>query len=235
VALVLCVFHLASGQALADPVRAWPQPGGSGSPVVITYSYSNLLEGDFLATPEQLRAATEEALRLWASVAPLHFIERPDSGPLPSDASYAPADHPQIRIGYRQMDELALAFGPGWSDGLEGDVHVNGGIPWSLGTAHWNFLEAITHELGHSLGLEHEISRPAIMNPSYPQRRFFGLGTAFLLPPDIQAIRSLYGRGTGSVVPLVAAPEPATLILTAGGVIMIGMRRMLRRRYSNGP
>jgi len=214
--------------AVADPVGLqWPQPGGPGTSVQITYSYSNLLDGSFYLTPpEDFRAATEEALRLWASYAPLYFIEVPDAGPAVSDLPYsaAPSD-PQIRIGHHVSTDLAHAYYPG-SDGLAGDVHVATGVPWTIGEGQWNFLEAITHELGHALGLAHELDEPAIMNPSYPAHRFAGLGTSFLFPADIRAIQSIYGAGSGSVQPLDPAPEPATYLLVG-----VGMLAMFRARY----
>lgn len=204
----------------------WAQPGGLGAPVYITYSYSNLLDGSFLLTsPEEFRAATEEALNLWASYAPLHFIEVSDGGPLPLDVPYsaAPTD-PQIRIGHYDISDVAHAYFPG-PGGLDGDVYVASGVPWTIGDGNWNFLEAITHELGHSLGLAHELDELAIMNPSYPSHRFSGLGTSFLYPADIRAIQSIYGAGSGSVQALDPTPEPATIALTLTGLLSLAGRQ----------
>jgi len=208
----------------------WPQSGGPGADVVITYSYSNLLDGSFLlVTPSELRAATEEALGLWATYAPIHFIEMPDSGPPPSDESYDANGYPQIRIGHHTSSDLAHAYYPG-TDGLSGDVHVDSGIPWTLGDGHWNFLEAITHELGHALGLGHELDEPAIMNPFYPQQRFTTLGSAFLFPNDIAALQQIYGAGHGSVQPLAPTPEPATILLVGAGLAALARGRGGRTR-----
>ncbi len=198
--------------------------------MVITYSYSNLLDGTFLlVAPEELRAATEEAFGLWAAHAPLHFIEVPDVGPPPSDLPYAAGGSVQIRLGHHVTPELAHAFYPG-TDGLSGDMHFASGIPWTVDTGHWNFLEAVTHELGHALGLAHELDEPAIMNPAYPSHRFTGLGSGFLLDSDIRSLQAIYGVGVGSVTPLDPTPEPATVMLVGGGVGALVAARRRRGR-----
>ena len=228
-AVLSLACSMVCGAAHADPIGLqWPQPS-PGAPIFITYSFSNLLDGTFLlSSPAELRSATEEALRLWASYAPLNFIEVPDSGPAASDTPYDAEGAPQIRIGHHVMSELAHAYYPG-ADGLAGDVHFATGIPWTVGVGHWNFLEAVTHELGHSLGLAHVVDEPAIMNPMYPSHRFEGLGTAFLFPSDIRSLQAIYGSGAGSLHSLDAAPEPGSFLLLGTGLAALAH---LRRRRS---
>jgi matrixin len=229
---VLLAFAWTPGPVHADPIAGWPQPGGRSTPVAITYSYSNLLDGSFLSiTPAELRAATEEALQLWARYAPLDFIEEPDSGPPPSDVAYDASGVPQIRIGHETMTQIAHAFFPTAGSGLAGDVHLDSGVPWTIGAGHWNVLEALVHELGHALGLQHEVNEIAMMNPAYPTMRYDGLGSAFLFPADIAAIQALYGTGVGAVQPLSPTPEPATALLVGGAFLCAASARARRRLH----
>ena len=127
------------------------------------------------------------------------------------------------------MTDLAHAFFPG-DAGLSGDVHFDTGIPWTIGDNNWNLLEAMTHELGHAIGLPHEVDRLAIMNPMYPSSRFGRLGSSFLFPADIQNLQALYGAGTGSVEPLDPVPEPATMLTVGTGLAALAFRNRRRSR-----
>jgi hypothetical protein len=169
----------------------WSQPGGDGSPIELTYSYSNLLNGGLSGiAPETIIAGVEEALSLWADVAPISFVEVPDD---PEAAT--------IRFGYDSLlgTEVGSTYYPGNSP-ICGDVAFDNsfnGYAWTSGS----FLETALHEIGHALGLGHENTNDAIMNP-YLADRFSGLGTGALLPDDIAGINYLYGVGEGSVLPL---------------------------------
>ena len=188
-------------------------PSGTEWPgTTITYSYSNLLDGNLggSLTATQLRAAVEEAFTLWASYAPLTFVEQPDSGPAVGSGSYSAAGHPMIRFGHGAIDgagpTLAQGFAPG-TTGQAGDILFEAGNNWALDPdLGVDFLDVAVHEIGHALGLDHQapVSQggvDAIMNPGY-LGAYDGLGTAFLFADDINGIRYIYGTGTGSVTPL---------------------------------
>lgn len=201
---------------------SWPQPGGQGSPLTLTYSTGNLTDGGLGGglSPAAVRAAVGEALSLWAAVAPIHFVEVPDSGPMPPSLDdYDGAGHALIRLGHVPIDGSggsigALGVQPGTS-GLSGDVFLDSDEQWSLAETGAPLLQTLTHEIGHTLGLDHEDAVPAVMR-SVLVRLFSSLGSGRLLADDISGIRSIYGLGTGSVSPLVAAPPvPAVSALAA--------------------
>jgi len=216
--------------ASAGPVAStWAQPGGLGSPVTLTYSYSNLLDGGIIGrSVAQIVSDVEETFALFASYAPLHFVEVSDTGPAPSDSPYAAAGHPQLRLGHHgPMSELAHAYYPS-GDGLAGDVHMGTNTNWS---APGFFLEVFAHEIGHSLGLVHSEVFTLPVGRSGAQAGPIMCATclhdftngAYLYADDVAGLRAAYGTGVGSVTPLRAGelPEPSTLLLA--GLALVGM------------
>ncbi|XP_007191283.1 matrilysin [Balaenoptera acutorostrata] len=89
---------------------------------------------------------------------------------------------------------LAHAFAPG--PGLGGDAHFDEDERWTDGSSIGiNFLYVATHELGHSLGLDHSSDPNAVMYPTYEE----GDSKNFkLAQDDINGIQKLYGKRNDS-------------------------------------
>ncbi len=218
----------------------WPQPGPCGadclgSPVTLTYSFENMFDGglkgpDNVPLPASLiRGSIEEALRVWASYAPLNFVEVPDDGLDYSTSS----QYGQLRFRHIYIngpdppdpaDPIAKAqayFPPGPE--YAGDVEFDHGDPWQAsGTLHVpDILGAAIHEIGHTLGLNHTDDSSA--NMYWIFHRFQGLGTGQLFPDDIAGIQAIYGVGRGTVTSLV--PEPSSLLFMCLAPAMWLVRR----------
>jgi hypothetical protein len=193
--------------------------------VTITYSFQNMFDGGLLMLNGQplpaplIKDSIEEAFGLWASVAPLHFVEVEDDGLFYNQGS---TQYGQIRFRHvyingpdppppAQPIAKAQAYYPFGSGFLAGDVEFDHGDPWQ-------------DELGHSLGLGHAAFPQA--NMYWIFTRYAGLGTGALHPDDIEGIQYVYGAGTGSVTPL-GIPEPASaaLFLVAAGWWLTFRRR----------
>jgi hypothetical protein len=207
--------------------RSWPQTL-PGAPVLLTYSYRNLLDGgllnasDAVIDPRDILTAVEEAFSVWAAVAPLHFTEVPDEGNASLNfASYPPGQYGDIRLGYGILDghlnfKAQASFPPALGQSvcpICGDVHFDMEERWeTIGTLDLpDILGAAIHEIGHSLGLAHTDVAAANMFPVF--RRHTGPGSGWLHPDDIAGIQAIYGAGIGSVTPLARVPEPGSLSL----------------------
>jgi hypothetical protein len=222
----------------------WPQPGGKGSPITLTYSFQNMFDGGIRgpgAVPDAdgrfqpdgpplpidlIKHSIEQALGLWASYVPINYVEVPDTV----------ASHGQVRFSHIYINGIdppdpqppiakAQAYFPG---GIETDVQFDQADPWQeKGTTHIpDIFGAATHEIGHTLGLDHSLDHPdAIMYWIF--QRFQGLGTGYLTADDIAGAQAVYGAGHGSVTPL-PVPEPSSLMLALLGAALFAVRRRYR-------
>jgi hypothetical protein len=227
----------------------FPQPNGLGSPITITYSFNNLLDGGIkdhngVSLPVPLiRHSVEEALGAWAAHAPLHFVEVPDEGGGPFLGNYPDGQFGQIRFSHIYINgpdipdqppiAKAQAVFPSSGGNIASDVFFDNSDPWQeVGTLPQpDILGAAIHEIGHTLGLGHTSDSSA--NMYWIFRRFSGLGTGQLFSDDILGIRAIYGSGTGSVTPL-PVPEPSVaIIICMATIFWIGRRRRTRPHVSN--
>lgn len=230
-----CLLSGAAWGGYYPMYASWPQPGGPGSALTLTYSYINLLDGGIAdrqgaALPvADLRSAFERAFADYAEILPIHFVEVVDAGPPPESGQYAPTGLPDIRIGHvpHIPGANAYAYFPMVTEtsGLAGDVVFNAGrfgFGWSL-----SFFYAVAqHELGHSLGMGHYVDG---VDPGVGLDQASAY-TGTLYPLDdgmIVALQRVYGAGVGSVTPI---PEPATwAMLLAGLSFLAGAVRHQRR------
>jgi hypothetical protein len=209
-----------------------------GSPVTLTYSFQNMFDGGMLMPNGQplpnalIRGSIEEAMRVWASYAPISFMEVPDNG---ISYGFPGAQYGQIRFRHVFLNgpdppppadpiAKAQAYFPSTA-AVGGDVEFDHGDRWQeIGTRPIpDILGATIHELGHSLGLNHTDLTDS--NMYWIFTRYSGLGTGKLFPDDIAGIQSIYGPGKGVVVSLVPEPASCILALLAASLLLWRSRR----------
>jgi Matrixin len=151
---------------------------------VVSFAFDDSFSVNGIST-ERAKTLLSSALQTWANYSLLDFVEVADPGA---------GNLVDILVQSSAIDgqgkTLAFAYFP-----TTGDITFDTSELWSEN----KFLETAVHELGHSLGLDHEDDTPAIMNSILNNRYTDG---AFLLEDDINGIRNLYGSGKGSVTSL---------------------------------
>ncbi|XP_037697161.1 LOW QUALITY PROTEIN: matrilysin [Choloepus didactylus] len=129
-----------------------------------------------------------KALNTWSKEIPLRF-KRVRWGVADIMIGFARGAHGDYYPFDGPGNTLAHAFAPG--PGLGGDAHFDEDERWSDGSSLGvNFLYVATHELGHSLGLEHSSDPNSVMYPTYgyDDSQDFKLSQ-----DDIKAIQKIYG------------------------------------------
>ena len=189
--------RISNGQSSTEPLK-WG--GSSDGTTNVTFAFDDAFAVNGLSF-SQAKSLVASALSVWAEYAPLNFQEVQDPGA---------GDLVDILVQSNAIDgqgkTLALAYFPTY-----GDITFDTAEQWT----DTKFLETATHELGHSLGLDHEDGVSAIMN-SVLGNKFAGKTAPFLLEDDINGIRNLYGTGSGAVFTLdqrvVRAVEPVAQV-----------------------
>lgn len=229
-----CLLSGAAWGGYYPMYASWPQAGGPGSAITLTYSYSNLLDGGIATAAgvplaaDVLKGAFEQAFSDYAAILPIHFVEVKDAGPLPETGQYNPTGLADIRIGHvlHVDDANAYAYFPIDPDtsGLAGDIVFNArrfGFGWSS-----TFFYAVAqHELGHSLGMGHYVDELAAAAAPFAGASYTG-PIIPLNQGNIDALQSVYGAGIGSVTPLSAVPEPGAWVMLLAGLMLVIRRRM---------
>jgi serralysin len=172
-----------------------------------TVTFESILRFDYVA---ELRAA----FAMWSAVANIEFVQIADGG-----GNFGVGENAAIRIGAAYMDgafnTLAAAYFP-FASAEAGDIIFDSGE-----TTFWtatSFRLVALHEIGHSLGLDHEATALAVMNA------FYNPGLTALQTDDINGIRAMYGAQDGAVSPLYMRSDTANLTLVDGiaGLRVVG-------------
>lgn len=201
--------------------------GSESSPVALSRALSTFM-------PVGFKGEIEAAFDAWSAVADLTFVEMPDPG---SHIVFGDARTVDIRIAGHRMDgasgTLAHTFFPPENLGAAaGDLHFDIAENWVIGFdgPGIDIFQVAAHEIGHAIGLGHELDELALMNPFYSED-FRGLQ-----PDDIAGAQFLYGArgavasagtgalgagGFGAAAPIVT-PVPPTLVLLAGALALLG-------------
>ncbi len=146
------------------------------------------------------------AFAAWSAVANIQFVQVPDNG-VAFNGTGAAGD---IRIGAHTFDGpfnvLAHAFYPPPNGNTAaGDLHFDRQESWSCTPGSSIDIGIVTlHEVGHSIGLNHEPIKLAVMNPTY------NTAVSTLQPDDINGVSSIYGPN--SSIPPTATTGTASAI-----------------------
>ncbi|MDB5617756.1 matrixin family metalloprotease [Tardiphaga sp.] len=174
-----------------------------------TVALSSFLGFDYTAVLTQAFAA-------WSTVANINFVQVADGGGNMGTGATA-----NIRISGGYIDGatgsniLATAWSPGsgtsGSSALSGDVNFDNGNTWTASM----FLAVATHEIGHSLGLDHTSVVGSIMLPIY--------NPSITTPQadDIAGMQAIYGARAGAPGPTDDYGDVSSAVALAYGQVSV--------------
>lgn len=158
-----------SGAANVTSGARWPKGGLSFS----IRNYSSDLPH------ETVRGAVIGALHRWSGVVPLSFREQEGAD---VNISFERGDHGDGSAFDGPGRVLAHAFYP-----TNGRLHFDDDERWTDGPSGVDLASVALHELGHTIGLDHDPAGDSVMNSAYTQVR------RELTPGDARAARQIYG------------------------------------------
>ncbi len=202
-------------------VVIWSVVGGGRSGVSTAYGTSR---SDFTTAPEALAsydvaAVLRASFAAWTEIADIDFVQiRDDGSPVGQGLG---AD---IRVAFGEIDgvfgdTLAQAFFPfDRNNPLSGDILVDSDERQFF-TDPTQLLGVVTHEIGHSIGLEHITGVRALMNPR--------INDIFEpVADDIEGAQIIYGPQDGATVEIgVGADGDLFVEFGPEGLRMLGDER----------
>ncbi len=140
----------------------------------------------------------QNAFAAWQAVSNIRFVQVTDN-PVAFGAAGATGD---IRIGAHTFDGpagiLAHAYFPAQNAGSgTGDMHFDKAENWACDTSGIDIGVVALHEIGHSLGLNHEKTNTAVMNA------YYNPSLTGLQQDDINGALQIYGPAQLSAPPLM--------------------------------
>ncbi|MEK7469179.1 MAG: matrixin family metalloprotease [Planctomycetota bacterium] len=178
---------------LDAPAPKWGGPPvGSGSGGTVVF-FMNAAGTDDVAGDGEVAMLTADLAKWEAATA--GSLDVAYGGSVPSGA--IPGDGLNVVAWGSLGPGIGAVASPMYFDGVmeEADIEMNSDMDWSDPVL---FENVLLHELGHTVGMDHEDAAPAVMASA-------ALGTTELTADDIAGISALYGKGTGSSAP----PPPA--------------------------
>ncbi len=178
------------------------------------------------------------AFAAWQAASNIQFVQIADSGAaaaVNSTAGYAG----HIRIGAHTIDGASSVLAHGYypppnGDTIAGDLHFDVAENWQCtgGAGKIDIGIVAMHEIGHTIGLNHEPTLLAVMNA------FYNSALTTLQTDDINGARALYGNvGTAAhnIADTLTGPYPATKVISGLGTSITDVNVTLTGLYHAYP